>query len=404
MKTLIISENKYPSNRPMLISLWNQEFKSRGNKVYWIFRSDKNTESICKTVWNNSLVFLLPNVDKLKYGFMGRFVFLIKDIWLKYKLSSLLIKKYEIDIMHCHDTCFEGLVAYFNKIRLGTNISFGYTAPFIEMKKEVAFNYKGIKYINRYLWYLLIRTTYSFIFKKSDLVFPISESLGSKIKKEYNLSNDKVLAVGECASELFLSKEKVFNPDKKIFDIIYVGSIFQNRKLDVLIRSFKTVLDEIPNINLIFLGWSNVPSDIDNLKSLATRLGILDKIQFLGLRPYNEVPDIILNCDVGISPIPPTDIFIDSTPTKAVEYLSLGIPVVANREIPDQRYLLEKSGGGILVDYSSKSFAEGILKLIRNPRKSFDKGMRGKSWISKNRTFKSMSQKIEKKYLETIRN
>jgi len=386
----------------MLVSLWNQEFASKGNKVFWILRSEKSKNFICKTIWNNSLVFLLPRVDISKYSFVSRGVFYIKDFWLKYKLSRLIIKKYKIDIMHCHDTCFEGLVAYCNKFRLKTLLSFGYTAPFIEMKKNIANNHKGFNFFYRYLWYLLVRETFSFVFKKSDLVFPISNQLGAKIKEEYNLANSKILAVGECASETFLSKKKVFNSKKQTFQIVYVGYMRSNRKLDLLLRSFKLILDEFPNTNLIFLGWSNVPSDIDELKFYARKLEISDKVKFLGFRPYNEVPDIVLNCDVGVSPIPPLDVYIDSTPTKVVEYLSLGIPVVANREINDQKLLLEKSGGGILVDYNSKSFAQGIIKLLGNPKKSFDMGLAGKNWVSENRSFRNLSKKIESKYLEII--
>ena len=63
----------------MLVSLWNQEFASTGNKVFWILRSEKSKDQVCKTMWNNSLVFLLPKVDKGRYSFVTRCVFFIKD-------------------------------------------------------------------------------------------------------------------------------------------------------------------------------------------------------------------------------------------------------------------------------------------------------------------------------------
>ncbi len=395
---LIVITNIFPTNRPILSSLLNKEFVSRGNEISWIVSSNRVSNKLIKTKWGSSDIYILPN--RKNTNKLSGLINFIVNIWTKFRLCIFIIEKKAIDVVHFHDTCFENLIGIYSKTFFRIQMSIAYTAPFILMKRKLANKSRGISFFFRKLWYLLFKKVYSLSFLYSDHIFPISESLGRKMALSYSIPNSKIVPIGESASNLFLRHNRIENLLESNSKIVYVGYMHRERNLEFLLRSFRLVLDVYSKVELQFLGWSNKEKDIPNLKNYCKKLNLENNVKFLGKVSYNKVPEIILKSNIGVSPIPPIDVYLDSTPTKVVEYLSLGIPVVANEEIEDQKDIIIKSKGGITVEYDEKKFAEGLLSLLHNPANARSMGQRGKSWIMKNRTFQQSAKLIEKKYLD----
>lgn len=127
-----------------------------------------------------------------------------------------------------------------------------------------------------------------------------------------------------------------------------------------------------------------------------------EDIIFTGKVPYSEIPKYICLADIGLSPIVPIDNYIMSSPTKLLEYLACGIPVVGNREILDMKDIIKKSKGGILVDFNAESFAEGMKVLARNGQKNKKMGEEGRKWVINNRSYIEIANKLEKKYYNLL--
>ena len=232
--------------------------------------------------------------------------------------------------------------------------------------------------------------------RKADLVFPISENLIKRLNIELGLPKNKMIAVPECASSLFLDykkshKNKNANVTKKI---IYIGSLGKRRKIDFLIDMFKTVNKQISNVELYLIGWGEREDDIPLLKEYVFRQKLVSAVKFLDKIPYREIPEVLSQFDIGLSLIPPLDIYLLSTPTKCVEYLSLGIPVIANREIHDQRRLIELSDGGILTDYNVEEAANAVLMMLLDENLRSRCGKNGRNWIKNNRTFSKIGKYV----------
>lgn len=98
---------------------------------------------------------------------------------------------------------------------------------------------------------------------------------------------------------------------------------------------------------------------------------------FTGQLPRKKAWELVKCADVCVSPIYPHEIFNVSVPTKLLEYMSLGRPVVANNQ-PMQKYLLEKSDAGLCVNYDEDEFANAILYLLKNPEKANEMGKKEK--------------------------
>ena len=80
--------------------------------------------------------------------------------------------------------------------------------------------------------------------------------------------------------------------------------------------------------------------------------------------------------------------------------MAMGKPVVANKELLGHKEVIEKSKGGILVKFEDESFAEGIIRLLDNPKKAKEMGIEGHEWVMRNRTYEILARKLERRYLE----
>jgi len=396
LNILILPREPYPSNRPMLIEFWNKEMKKRGHKIIWLMQSEVPLDKMKIDYWNNSKICLTPATTRNNMWEM------IKNILLgliyKFVIANKIMKKENIDIVHAHDGAYEGVLMVYLTKRYKKNSSFGYTGPFAEESSQHIC--RGTGFLIKLIRQRFRKLGYNFTFRNANIVFPISKYLCQRLIKEKNILSDKVFPLPECASEYFLKYKTNKNSDSK--KIIYHGGLAKSRKMDFLLRVFKIVLNSHPDAKLTLIGWAEKPTDITDLIEYSKKLGIKKSVEFLGKIPYNEIPKYASDANIGISPIVPIHLLLVSTPTKCIEYLSLGIPVVANKEIYDQKELLTKSGGGFAVKYDENEFADSIIWLLKHPEEAKEMGKKGRKWIKKNRTYELLAEKLEKRYYELI--
>jgi glycosyltransferase involved in cell wall biosynthesis len=237
---------------------------------------------------------------------------------------------------------------------------------------------------------------YIIVLKKAAFVFPISGYLIDRLNDDLGLPYNKMLAIPECASSLFLD----FQKNKKIQNsndpnkIIYIGSLGKRRNIKFIIDAFKIVNNQYDNVELHLIGWGEREDDVPLLKEYVIKQKLDLVIKFTKKIAYREMPKILSQYDIGLSLIPPLDIYLLSTPTKCVEYLSLGLPVIANREIHDQRRLVELSNGGILTDYNVEDAAKSIISLLLDENLRNQCCKNGKTWIKNNRTFSKIAKNV----------
>ena len=119
--------------------------------------------------------------------------------------------------------------------------------------------------------------------------------------------------------------------------------------------------------------------------------------------PQAAVPNFIAASDIGVSPVPPFSFYKLSSPIKMFEYMAMGKPVVANQEIPEHKEILEESGGGVLVSFTSEAFADAIIELLDSPEKAKEMGRWGREWVVKNRSYEILARQVEARYLALVR-
>jgi len=148
---------------------------------------------------------------------------------------------------------------------------------------------------------------------------------------------------------------------------VYVGTHSRNRELRVVLSAIVRALKEGIIARFRFVGANHDEENqllaVDGVRG-SVKSGL---IRFERPLPRSEIANLLANCDVGISLIPPRQVYYESSPTKLAEYMGAGLAVIASRGIPMQERFVQESGGGILVDWTSDAIVQGIVELAENP-------------------------------------
>jgi glycosyltransferase involved in cell wall biosynthesis len=183
--------------------------------------------------------------------------------------------------------------------------------------------------------------------------------------------------------------------------VLYIGDMGKIRRIDFVLRVFNKVHKEVPAAKLYMVGGSSNPKDIELLKIEAKALKIYESTFFTGILPRMQALEYVNMATVCVSPIFPNPIFIPSSPTKIIEYMLMGKPVVAN-DIPDQLKIIKESKAGYCVNYNEDAFAKAILTLIRDPEGAKKMGRRGQLYVKQKRNYEKIANIVEKQYFKFV--
>ena len=113
------------------------------------------------------------------------------------------------------------------------------------------------------------------------------------------------------------------------FTLIYPGTIAARYSLDIPIRALPRLSKEIPNIKLKIIGKLNQYAD--DLIRLATQLDVSEHVEIIAHLPASQVAFEIAKANIGIYTAIPDAHMDIAMPGKVLEFVTMGIPVVATR-------------------------------------------------------------------------
>ena len=384
--------------RPAIIEIYGKYLPSLGHKIIWISASDESEKQIQKQYFNQVKIYTIPrSIASSPYL---KILNLVSYYLKEYRILAEILKSEKYDIIQVRNDAIGALIALHFKKKYKIPFVFQYSFPkeaFKLQKLEKRYSY----YFGEFIIYIQ-----KYILRKADLILPISKWMEDELVNEGILKSKMMSFPMGVNPELFSFeknnsriREKYCLTESCV--ILYIGSMHKLRSLDIIIHAFSRVIEKNPKIKLLMVGDGN---DKQHLDELSVNLGINKNIIFTGQVSYFDIPDFIAAADVCLCPVPPLSIYKVSSPTKMFEYMVCGKPVVSNEEIPEQKEVIEESGGGILVEFEAESFAYGIIELLDNPDKAKEMGIKGHEWVVKNRSYENMAREVETKYFELLEN
>lgn len=152
----------------------------------------------------------------------------------------------------------------------------------------------------------------------------------------------------------------VFKPGKKSVQpmVMYLGRLQYYKSLNVFIKAARDILETNPRVKFVIAGEGEKR---ESLEKYAKKLGIHDKITFLGRVSDEKKVELLQKAWVMVNPS-----IMEGWAITTLEANACGTPAVAS-DVPGLRDSVIHNQTGYLVRYGDHTaFAEHILKLIKN--------------------------------------
>lgn len=316
------------------------------------------------------------------------------------------IRKSDYDIVQVRDKFWVALVALVAMKGRGGVFCYWMSFPYAEAdlyriqaeKDAYSFLYRVFYFVRGNLTHWLL---YHVILPRADFVFVQSERMLTDVAKQ-GVACHKMMAVpmGIAWERLQdLPQAKALGLSKEAKVAVYMGTMVKVRQLDFILEAFVHVLAVENDAVLLMVGGE--PKDVQRLQDIAAKLGISDSVHFTGLLEMQEAWAYVLAADICLSPFRPSPVLDSTSPTKVVEYLALGKPVVVNNH-PDQSQVIEESGAGVVTEYTPESFAQGMLSLFQQPEQWASMGMLGQQYVKNTRNYDVISKQVANVYQQLV--
>lgn len=308
-------------------------------------------------VLNHVRLFRIQSRNYYEHGPLTYLIRLIQFFILSFYYSTLLYLRNRYDVYHFHNIPDFGIFCTLIPKILGAKVIFDIhdLVPEFYQRK---FNIHENNYIIQLLkliekiavWYSDHVITVTSIWKETLIRRSVSENKCTVILN----SPDPVL---------FHPITHRYKKSNNKFNLIYHGNLSEIFGVDLVIHALKIVKKKIPNIHLSIYGQGK---DRAVLRKLINELHLENEITLH--RPVNrfQVPEIILNSDLGIDPKRDGILAGEGLSSKCMEYLSMNIPVIVSKTKAASTYY-DNSMVMFFTPGDSNDLADKIITLYQNP-------------------------------------
>jgi glycosyltransferase involved in cell wall biosynthesis len=402
MRILIVSSDTFPPMRVDVAVLFGVELAGRGHEIDWILQSEAACARPYVARWGGGQVWV--GATDLGQSLFRRLRKHALGIGNDFRLVSRL-RRTRYDAVEVKDKFLAGAIAAIACRVFHTRFIYWLSYPFPEhyllRAKDGTARYRRLYLLRGLAFKWLL---YRWLLRAADHVFVQSEQMREDIAAQ-GIPFQKTTAVPMGISVEMCAAVK--RPEcrrllpEHVPCVLYLGALNKVRRLDFLVRAFALVKESVPTAHLYLVGRGEDAEDEVFLQHEIARLGLQSSVVFVGQLPQSEAVQYVAEADVCTSPLYPTPVLRPASPTKLVEYMALGKAVVAN-DHPEQKRLIEASGGGLCVAYDEQAFADAIVTLLQNPKTAQLMGERGRRYAIEHRSYGVIADAVERRMLDII--
>ncbi len=318
---------------------------------------------------------------------------------LKARLMERLARE-RPDVLQVRDLVTEGLLGLRAARRHGVRFAYQLDHPHFEGRLvDLGLGAPGRPFEGLALrcWMRLRRI----VLGGADLVFPVSKAMAGILRDREGVDPRRMVAFPVGVSRATLEPGGDGDVDPRVAalrdapTVCYLGNLAVRRDPGLIFRIFEEVERRVPESRFLVVG-----SLSDEARKRLQGSSVVARVTLVPFVPHDEVPALLRAARVGVYALPVNDRYgvnWSCSPLKVVEYLSVGLPVVASRVL-DAEEVLGQSGGGVCVDTDAEAFADAVEAYLRDPARARRDGSRGRAWVAAHRTFDVLARDVEAGY------
>lgn len=255
-------------------------------------------------------------------------------------------------------------------------------------------------------WFPMLQGTvgkwllYRVVLPRTDHVFVQSRQMAEDVASQ-GIARERMTAVPMGVDLEKAQPEQILPSDdprlsgKRV--LVYLGALDRVRKIEALFEMLAIVRQEVPDVMLVLAGDTPDKEHLAWLRQEAIRLGVEPALLWTGWLPTEQAWRYVRAAEIGLSVIPRGFLLDCGSPTKAVEYMALGLPVVGN-DNPDQALVVSEGNAGICVKLEPQDFAAAVIQLLGNAHQRRQMALSGQLYVRQARSYDKLAQDVAQTY------
>lgn len=398
IRLLTFARETFPTHRIDVEVLFGRELAGRGHRVDFVMQADSETVPPGPAVWHGCTVWVGP-CDR-RAGLLRR----VRAAWsgVRHDLQCMKwLRKEQYDAVQVRDkfliAAVLAIVAHARGLKFFYWLSFPLPESDMLRGRERATRHPKLLYARGLFFSRLL---YRWILPRADHVFVQSELLKDNVVAQ-GLPAERITAVPMGIDVADIAPAALRHTPGEVV-LGYIGTLGVERKLEILVDMLAELHRHGLRANLLLIGDGEAPDDRVRLEQRARDLQVSEYMKITGFLPRSKALELLRTAHVALSPIHPSPVLRVGSPTKLLEYLAMGLPVVANDQ-PEQRMILRECKAGVRVPWTARHFARGVRWILsRSESQRAQMGARGRHWVQSNRAYARIADKVEAKYLQVL--
>lgn len=188
-----------------------------------------------------------------------------------------------------------------------------------------------------------------------------NESAKNILLKRGFKNNIVILPISGINDKLFFKKNnfKRENKFKNKKVVLYLGRIVEEKGIDEILESVKSVSEKVRNVLFVFVGSGNL---LGHSKKFVNANNLNNFVNFIEEVPYTEVPDLMNSSDLFIYPSRKTPYWEEQFGFSIAEALSCGLPVISTKTGAIEEWFGKYIT--LIEERDSKNLSINIIKLL----------------------------------------
>lgn len=202
-----------------------------------------------------------------------------------------------------------------------------------------------------------VRALENAMIRRADLVISAGWMLGA-YRREATGRDVLVIPNGVDADRFARARIRRPHPPT----LVYVGHVADFAGVDLAVRAMARIRTLVKDARLVIVGDGDAPI-LTGLRKLAKAEGVDHVVEFRGKVPYDMVPAILAESDLGLATFRATPLGKYAFPLKILEYFAAGLPVLC-AEGTEGAEILRRHPGGRAVPFDPEAMAIAAVELL----------------------------------------